>query len=90
MPRVILPCLIAAALSSLAGAAQAATAHNSQAGAYGPNTHQCEATVYFAAGGCASAAFDNERRYPFDVPPSPDRPGRRLTYPGTPVDAPGY
>ena len=29
--------------------ALAATAHNSQAGSWGPNSHQCDATPYFEA-----------------------------------------
>ena len=39
----------ALALAGPAASAFAATAHNSQAGALGPNSHQCAATAYFPA-----------------------------------------
>ena len=82
MSKVLLPCLLAAALTSVAGTAEAATAHNSQAGSYGSNTNACGATPYFQAGGCLSTYFASDGRDLFDQPPAAYRPGRRLTYPG--------
>lgn len=76
--------LAATAWVSLAAPAGAATAHNSQAGSWGPNTHVCGPTPYFTAGGCASAAILDDRRYPFDIPPH--RPGRRLDHSSVPAD----
>ncbi len=89
MSRVVLPCLLAAALASFAGGADAATAHNSQAGASGPNTHVCGATPYFQAGGCLSTYFENDGRDLFDQPPAAYRPGHRLTYPEGPLPGQG-
>lgn len=82
MSRTLLPCLLAASLACLAGTAHAATAHNSQAGSSGPNTHVCGATPYFQSGGCLSSYFADEGRDLFDQPPAAYRPARRLTYPG--------
>ena len=78
--------LAAASLAGLVTTADAATAHNSQAGSWGPTTHNCAPTPYFPTGGCASAAFENDRRYPFNVGPYEDQPERRLRYPGVPAD----
>ena len=77
--------LAAATLASLVTAGEAATAHNSQAGSFGPTKHNCAPTPYFPAGGCASAAIQDDRRYPFNVGPYEDRPDRRLRYPGVPA-----
>lgn len=49
----------AATLFALSVPAVAATAHNSQAGSYGPTTHVCAPTPYFAAGGCLSETLSN-------------------------------
>lgn len=78
--------LAAASMAGLVTTADAATAHNSQAGSWGPTTHNCAPTPYFPTGGCASAAFENDRRYPFNVGPYEDQPERRLRYPGVPAD----
>lgn len=78
--------LAAAASAGLAAPAGAATAHNSQAGSWGPTKHTCAPTPYFPAGGCASAAIQDDRRYPFTVGPYEDQPGRRLERPGLPLD----
>lgn len=52
---------VAAAWTAVTGAglapALAATAHNSQAGAYGPNKHTCAPTPYFQDGGCLTSYF---------------------------------
>lgn len=77
--------LAATALAGLATAAAAATAHNSQAGSWGPNKHNCAPTPYFQEGGCVSAAIQDDRRYPFIVGPEEARPDRRLRYPGVPL-----
>lgn len=79
--------LSGAALAASTTAGGAATAHNSQAGAYGPNSHQCAPTPYFEAGGCASAALLDDRRYPFQVPATPPRLDRRSPYRAAPADA---
>ena len=51
--------LATATLFALSCPILAATAHNSQAGSYGPNTHVCAPTPYFAAGGCLSESLSN-------------------------------
>ena len=59
-------------LAGLPGLALAATAHNSQAGAYGSTKNNCAATPYFPAGpGCLSTYIE---RYQDDgaVPPPRD------------------
>lgn len=58
----------AMALAALASPGQAATAHNSQAGAYGPTKNVCAATPYFPAGeGCVSSYLSgNEDLLPGD------------------------
>jgi hypothetical protein len=50
------------ALAALAGSgpALAATAHNSQAGAFGPNKHTCAPTPYFQDGGCLTSFFTGQ------------------------------
>ncbi len=68
------------------GPAAAATAHNSQAGSFGPTTRICAPTPYFPAGGCASAAVLDDRRYPFDIPASEERPAGRRAHPVLPAD----
>ena len=85
---IFLVLLGAAALASLTSSANAATAHNSQAGAYGPNTHTCAPTPYFQTGGCFSAAVEDDRRYPFTVPAAPSRPGRQIGGSGGPLPFP--
>ena len=85
MRSTILPCAFAAALACLAGAAEAATAYNSQRGALGHNKNTCEATAYFPAGGCLSSYLGNGGRDLFDRPPALYRPGHRLTYPNGPL-----
>ena len=91
MRTMLVSVAFGAALSALGAPAFAATAHNSQAGSSGPNSHQCAATPYFPAGGCASAALIDDRRYPFTVgAEEPYRPGRRLTYPTGPMPVPTY
>ena len=42
----------------LAAPSVAATAHNSQAGAYGSTTNNCAPTPYFQNGGCISSAIE--------------------------------
>ena len=81
MSRTLLPCLLAAALTFVAGTAGAATARNSQAGSYGSSTNACAFTPYFQAGGCLSTYLASDGRDLFDQPPAPYRPGHRLTYP---------
>ena len=62
--RWVFVAVAALPLLGSASAALAATAHNSQAGAWGPNSHTCAPTPYFPAGGCADTAlrdiFDDE------------------------------
>jgi hypothetical protein len=77
--------LAAAALVSFAGVAEAATAINSQAGAWGPSKNPCRATPYFPAGGCLSSFFEDEERDLYGAPSAPYRPGRRLTAPALPA-----
>ena len=53
MPRrIVLALTVLVALPSLSGRSMAATAHNSQAGAYGSTKNNCEPTP-----GCLSAAI---------------------------------
>jgi hypothetical protein len=40
--------------------AVAATAHNSQAGSWGPNKNACAPTPYFPAGGCSTSFFTGQ------------------------------
>lgn len=47
--------VVAAGLLCGAAPALAATAHNSQAGSWGPNKHNCEPTPYFQQGGCVES-----------------------------------
>lgn len=50
-----------AAVSGIGAApALAATAHNSQAGAFGPNKHICAPTPYFQQGGCLTSFFTGQ------------------------------
>ena len=42
-------------LLAVGGPAVAATAHNSQAGSWGPNKNACAPTPYFPDGGCATS-----------------------------------
>lgn len=79
--------LVAALATGLAGATQAATARNSQAGAFGSSSNTCAPTPYFAAGGCLSAAIADEQRSS-DEAPMPRHTGRRLTAPTGPVPPP--
>ena len=85
MSRTILPCLLAASLACLAGTAEAATAHNSQAGSFGPNTHICGATPYFQSGGCLSSYLADHESDFFDRPAAAYRSVHRLSYPGGPL-----
>ena len=45
-------------MTSLPAPTIAATAHNSQAGAYGSTTNNCAPTPYFQNGGCISSAIE--------------------------------
>ena len=91
MLKTAVQTLSAVALAAiLAGTAQAATAHNSQAGSWGPTTHNCGPTPYFPAGGCVSSAIADETRFPFDEPPAFYRPAHRLTAPDGFVHPPAY
>lgn len=91
MLKTAVQTLSAVALAAgLAGTAQAATAHNSQAGSWGPTTHNCAPTPYFRDGGCLSSAIADETRFPFDGPPAFHRPGHRLTAPDGVVPPPAY
>ncbi len=54
----------------------AATAHNSQAGSWGPNSHQCAPTPYFREGGCLSSYFVDQPRRTFDPRGGPYRQRR--------------
>lgn len=58
MPSPIARSIVAAvSLAALSAPALAATAHNSQAGSYGPGSNPCAATPYFPADdGCLSSA----------------------------------
>ena len=49
----------------------AATAHNSQAGAYGSTTNNCAPTPYFSGGDCVSSAIEGS--IDNDVLPPPAR-----------------
>ena len=51
----------------------AATAHNSQAGAYGSTTNDCAATPYFQNGGCISSAIEGSIDDDDDALPPPAR-----------------
>ena len=90
MPRTTTPCLLAAAaLVALAGAAEAATAYNSQRGSLGHDKNVCQATAYFPAGGCLSSFVASGGRDLFDQPLAAYRPGHRLTYPDGTLPYPG-
>jgi hypothetical protein len=81
---------LAAALALLSAPALAATAHNSQAGFYGPNTHVCSATPYFAAGGCLSDALvggSTDQVLPRRAPPGGQIPLYRTRPPLRPLPA---
>ena len=85
MTRTLVLCILAAALTGLAGTAGAATAYNSQRGSLEHNKNFCGATVYFPAGGCLSSYFADDGRDLFGQPPASYRPGPRLTYPEGPL-----
>ena len=90
MFRTIVPRLLAAAaLTSLVGSAGAATAYNSQAGAWGHSSNVCRATPYFPAGGCLASALTGDPGDLFGQPPAPYRARRPLTYPTDPLPNPG-
>ena len=67
-------------MTSLPAPTIAATAHNSQAGAYGSTTNNCAPTPYFPNGGCVSSAIDGDD----DALPPPAR--YRLRRPVQPSD----
>ena len=69
----------AAAFASLVGTAAAATAHNSQAGAYGSTKNSCAPTPYFPAGGCLSSYLSDDDGDLFGQPEAPYRPRRHTT-----------
>ncbi|RYB04214.1 hypothetical protein D3272_14500 [Lichenibacterium ramalinae] len=56
----VLAVAVMLAATAGAGSALAATAHNSQAGSFGPNKHTCEPTPYFQAGGCLTSFFTGQ------------------------------
>ena len=61
MPNVKLGAVMTVALMSVASLPEptiAATAHNSQAGAYGSTSNNCAPTPYFQGGGCVSSAIE--------------------------------
>jgi len=69
MSKLKLAAVIAATVLHPIGVAVptfAATAHNSQAGSWGPNSHQCAPTPYFREGGCLSSYFVDQPRRTFD------------------------
>ena len=73
-----------ALLSSLPSAVIAATAHNSQAGAYGSTTNNCAPTPYFQNGGCISSAIESGIDDEDEALPPPAR--YRLRRPVQPSD----
>ena len=75
--------VVASVVSSLAGGASvaaAATAHNSQAGSWGPTSRHCAPTPYFRQGGCLTSYFIGRQPGTFDPPLAPGR-NRRLAAP---------
>lgn len=71
-------------MASLPVPAIAATAHNSQAGAYGSTTNNCAPTPYFQNGGCISSAIEGGIDDDDDALPPPAR--YRLRRPVQPSD----
>ena len=69
-------------VTALPGQSIAATAHNSQAGAYGSTTNGCAPTPYFASGDCLSSAIEGS--IDDDALPPPAR--YRLRRPVPPSD----
>lgn len=69
-------------LTSIPAPSIAATAHNSQAGAYGSTSNGCAPTPYFPEGGCVSSAI--EGAVDDDTLPPPAR--YRLRKPAQPSD----
>ena len=86
---IVLRSLAAAALASLVGSAEAATAYNSQAGAWGHDSNVCRATPYFPAGGCLASILTGDPGDLFDRPSAPYRPRRTLTDPAGLLPTPG-
>ena len=70
--------VLMASLGWISAPAVAATAHNSQAGAFGPTSNTCAATPYFDAGGCLSSFVEDPND---DVLPPPDVPYRQRAAP---------
>ena len=60
-------------MASLTAPSVAATAHNSQAGAYGSTTNNCATTPYFQNGGCISSAIEGAIDDDDDALPPPAR-----------------
>ncbi len=81
---IVMAVVAAAALAGIAGTAEAATAYNSQAGAWGHSKNVCQATPYFPAGGCLSSFFADDGRDLFGEPDAPYRPRARRTAPALP------
>ena len=71
-------------MTSLPAPTVAATAHNSQAGAYGSTTNNCAPTPYFPNGGCVSSAIEGAIDGDDDALPPPAR--YRLRRPVQPSD----
>ncbi len=69
-------------LMSVPAPSMAATAHNSQAGAFGSTSNGCAPTPYFPEGGCVSSAI--EGAIDDDALPPPAR--YRLRKPAQPSD----
>ena len=79
---VMVVCLLS--MTSLPAPTIAATAHNSQAGAYGSSTNNCAPTPYFQSGGCISSAIEGSIDDDDGALPPPAR--YRLRRPAQPSD----
>ena len=75
-------CLLS--MASFSAPSIAATARNSQAGAYGSSTNNCAPTPYFRSGGCISSAIEGSIDDDDDALPPPAR--YRMRRPVQPSD----
>ncbi len=79
---VMAVCLLS--MTGLSVPSLAATARNSQAGAYGSSTNNCAPTPYFRSGGCISSAIEGSIDDEDDALPPPAR--YRMRRPVPPSD----
>ena len=85
MSHLKVAAVIAVSLLSVTGlpaASVAATAHNSQAGAYGSTTNNCAPTPYFPNGDCVSSAIEGSIGDDDALPPPARYRLRRPVQPG--------